>query len=225
REETAGRTRVEADLGPLKMRKHLEFNLPPDESNRPMLSFSTGKSWQAVAARYEEIVNSRLKEAPPPMLGPADQATALQVATRIAIKLHRNIRYTGVEFGEAAIVPAAPAETQRRGYGDCKDKATLLVALLREAGLKADLALLLANNGPDVDAELAGMGVCNHAIVYVDSQTPLWIDATAADTRVGFLPPGDQGRLALIANSRTTALVKTPESSSKDNWRRDTIDM
>src|SRR5581483_1321012 len=50
REETAGRTRVEADLGPLKMRKHLEFNLPPDESNRPMLSFSTGKSWQAVAA-------------------------------------------------------------------------------------------------------------------------------------------------------------------------------
>ena len=39
------------------------------------------------------------------------------------------VRYTGVEFGQAAIVPTEPREVISRHYGDCKDKATLLVAL------------------------------------------------------------------------------------------------
>jgi transglutaminase-like putative cysteine protease len=42
------------------------------------------------------------------------------------------VRYTGVEFGEAAIVPRKPSETLERRFGDCKDKAPLLVAMLRE---------------------------------------------------------------------------------------------
>ena len=45
----------------------------------------------------------------------------------------------------------------------------------------------------------------------------LWIDATDRYARLGQLPMGDQGRLALIAGAETTALVKTPESSSQDN--------
>jgi len=69
------------------------------------------------------------------------------------------------------------------------------------------------------------MGQFDHAIVYVESNPPLWIDATAADVRVGMLPPADQGRFALIANPRTTSLAKISESSLEDNWQRNRVEI
>jgi hypothetical protein len=57
----------------------------------------------------------------------------------------------------------------------------------------------------------------DHAIVYVPGKNPLWIDATDRYAQLGQLPMGDQGRLALVTSDATTALVKTPEASSRDN--------
>lgn len=42
--------------------------------------------------------------------------------------LHRQIRYTGIDLGQASIVPSPPAEVVQRGSGGCTDRATLLVA-------------------------------------------------------------------------------------------------
>jgi hypothetical protein len=218
RRSTIGKaTRIECELGPLKKATHFEWNLPSDTANSPYLAFSTGASWQAIAARYESIVNERIQNADlKSMLDGIDiKAPPADVAAALAARLHKNVRYTGVEFAEAAIVPGTPAETLKRGYGDCKDKATLLVAMLRAAGLKADVALLDSGTGLDVDKDLPGMGMFDHAIVYVASNPPLWIDATASETRIGFLPNADAGRLALIANRTSAGLVKTPEAESK----------
>lgn len=227
RRATVGKgNRVECDLGPLASQKDLEWNLPYDVASVPYLAFSTGRSWQSVASRYEAIVNERIDKADlrTQLEGIDLNAKPAELAAKLTSRLHASVRYTGVEFEEAAIVPNAPAETLKRGYGDCKDKAALLVAMLRAAGLKADVALLDAGAGLDVDKGLAGLGIFNHAIVYVDATPPLWIDATATDTRVGFLPSMDQGRLALVANSKTTALVKTPESLASENWERIRVD-
>ena len=114
-------------------------------------------------------------------------------------------------------MPHDPAETLAKKYGDCKDKATLLVAMLRAAGIPAYVALLNVGSRMDVPADLPGMGLFDHAIVYVPGKKPLWIDATDRYAQLGQLPMGDQGRLALIARAETTALVKTPESHRKDN--------
>src|ERR1041385_9336395 len=85
----------------------------------------------------------------------------------IVALLHKNVRYTGVEFGESSLIPQFPSETLKRKYGDCKDKALLLVAMLRASGVPADLALLQAGPGRDINPELPGMGNFDHAIVYV----------------------------------------------------------
>ena len=42
------------------------------------------------------------------------------------------------EVSDAEIVPWTPAEIVARGFGDCKDKATLLVAMLRAAGFTVE---------------------------------------------------------------------------------------
>lgn len=227
RRQTKSTTRVECDWGPLEARKNVEFNLPPELSPYPYLAFSTGTTWQAIASRYSGIVDGQIgiSDLKALLNGIDLKGTAREVAARLTAELHRDVRYTGVEFGEAAIVPGPPPQTLTRKYGDCKDKSTLLVAMLRAAGLPAHVALLESGYGSDVNPTLPGMGMFDHAIVYVASDPPLWIDATAADTRAGTLPMADQGRLALIAANDSRELVKTPESTSKDNFERHTIDI
>ena len=107
-------------------------------------------------------------------------------------RLHREVRYTGVEFGAARLIPEFPAETLRRKFGDCKDKSTLLVAALRASGIDAYLALLSAGEDQDVVAGAAGpRHVRPRHRLYTRrgaDGADLWIDATAEYARVGTLP-------------------------------------
>lgn len=227
RKETGARIEWECDWGPLELRKSAEQSLPFDEPNFPYVAFSTGKSWQQVATRYAAIVDQQTKTGDLRSLlqGVDRTQPLLLVSAQVTARLHKEVRYTGLEFGESEIVPHTPDETLKRNYGDCKDKASLLVAALRSIGLKSYLALLSAGFDTDVDANLPGLGVFNHAIVYVAADPPLWIDATSAETRVGDIPPADQGRLALVASRESIALVKTPELPAENNRSMHTIEM
>jgi transglutaminase-like putative cysteine protease/tetratricopeptide (TPR) repeat protein len=225
RVEANGRVTVTYEQGPLEAFDPADPNLPPDVPHLPVVEFSTGASWQAMAAEYAKIVDSRAH----PEAVQAIVAQLVAGKTGVAEKeaaildyVDREIRYTGIEFDEAAIVPHEPAETLGHKYGDCKDKATLTVAMLRAAGIPSYVALLNAGSRMDVPADLPGMGLFDHAIVYVPGDAahgiaPLWIDATDTYARLGQLPLGDQGRLALIARPETAGLERIPESPSKDN--------
>jgi Flp pilus assembly protein TadD len=147
----------------------------------------------------------------------AGKTTREEKAAAILQYLSREVRYTGVEFGDAAIVPHAPAETLKHKYGDCKDKATLAVTMLRAAGIASYVALLNVGQRQDVEAELPGMGEFDHAIVFAPGSPDLWMDPTDKYARLGQLPQTDQGRLALVARTASTGLTNIPEASSKDN--------
>ena len=227
RSESKAGLHVEADWGPVERKKEWENSTPFDIANSPIFEFSTSPSWHEIAVQYAAIVDRRAGTEPVGNLGdpPKPGESPSAIAARLVAAMHRQVRYTGLELGDAAIIPATPAEVMARRYGDCKDKATLLVAALRQAGLKASVALLLAGTGLDVNPELPGIGLFNHAIIYVEGAEPLWIDATAQYTRVGDLPTPDQGRLALVASAGTTALVKTPESPAAHNRSLHTIEI
>jgi tetratricopeptide (TPR) repeat protein len=130
-----------------------------------------------------------------------------------------------VEFGESSLIPQNPAETLKRKYGDCKDKATLLVTMLRAAGIQANLALLNTGPGEDINTELPGMGMFDHAIVFVPAsanEEEMWIDATAQYTEPGYLPLMDYGRWALIIGQESRQLKKIPEITSANHLHRET---
>ena len=220
RTEAGGRVTFTYDVGPLDGIDDREPYLPPETVFFPMIDFSTGASWQSMAAEYGGIVDTRANSPAVEAVVTPLIAGKKSIAEKEAVildYLDREVRYTGIEFGEAAIVPHDPAETLAKDYGDCKDKATLLVAMLRAAGIPAYVALLDVEVRMDVPVDLPGMGLFDHAIVYVPGKNPLWIDATDRYAQLGQLPMGDQGRLALITSNATTALIKTPESSSRDN--------
>jgi tetratricopeptide (TPR) repeat protein len=105
----------------------------------------------------------------------------------------------------------------KRKFGDCKDQATLLTALLRAKGIPASVALLQTGPGQDLEAELPGLGRFDHAIVYVPGSPDLWIDPTSTYSRAGELPLSVQGRLALVAAPDSQELIRTPATESQDN--------
>jgi transglutaminase-like putative cysteine protease len=197
-----------------------EPGLPPELARSPYVAFSTGRSWADVARRYSAVVDEALRGADlQPLIraaggpGPSQVETMNRLLTRLG-----EIRYTGVELGQGGIVPRTPAETLRRKFGDCKDKAVLLVAALRALDIPAYAALLNAGEDQqDVEEGLPGFGAFNHAIVVVPGSPSVWIDPTDRFARAGELPADDQGRLALIASPTATGLTRTPEADAAEN--------
>lgn len=140
--ERDGRKTLRFELSPVPKIKRFEPLLPPDEPRWPHVAFTTGNSWAAVAAEYAGIVERQLATAKlDPLVREAVGAETARdkVIARLLAKTHELVRYTALEFGEAAIVPRTPEETLERRYGDCKDKSVFLVGLLRAAGIPAHL--------------------------------------------------------------------------------------
>lgn len=215
-----GRRRLHFEWRDLAFENKYVVGLPSDTPWYPYLAFSSGATWQSVAATYSQVVDRALADADvraaveKASVGATDQT---QVIDRLLAYLQSQVRYTGVEFDDAAIVPRSPAETLARRFGDCKDKSALLVALLRAADIPAYLALLSGGWGPDIDPTLPGLGNFNHAIVYVPATPPIWIDATEELARAGELPSSDRDRWALVAAPGTKALQKTPPPVAAQN--------
>lgn len=199
----------------------------------PYVVFSTGESWKQVAGAYGAAVDSRLSISPltsmaQQIVGPL--RSRREVVQRLLRYLHSEVRYTAVELGEAALMPRSPAETLGRKFGDCKDQATLLVGLLRDLGMPAYVALMRTGVRNDVERNLPGLGLFDHAIVYLPPTSQrgradgpaMWVDPTVEYGQPDELPFEEQGRLALVASPGTTALIETPMLGAIGNRVRET---
>ena len=210
------------DVGPVPALAYRPAGVPSDVATWPSVGIATGASWAAVADGYRRIVDQRIAQGPVELTADLRGATPAETVDRILASVQAHVRYTGIELSDAEIAPWPPAKTLDRGFGDCKDKATLVVALLRAAGIDASVALLSTGPGLDVDPGLPGIGEFDHAIVRaVVGGKPVWIDATADELPAGQLPVDDQGRRALVIAPGTRALVMTPVATPADNVIRE----
>jgi len=218
--EADGRMRWTFVSGRLEPLATMSSLLPADVPRQRYVAFSTGRSWAAVAAAYAHEVDEQIAAANVEAVArdaTRGVRTRDEKIARLLERLQRDVRYTAVEFGRAAIVPRTPAETLQRKYGDCKDQATLLIALLRAVGIDAHIALLNTGPGPDLEPELPGLGSFDHTIVYIPGSPPVWVDTTHEFVRPNQLPVPDQDRLALVATPGTRELVRTPAATPADN--------
>lgn len=189
----------------------------PAEPNLPTVEVTTAKSWASIAASYGSIVDAEVnkldaKALVAQIVSPSDSADTK--LAKILAYTHEQVRYTGLELGERSILPNPLADTLQRHYGDCKDKSTLLVALLRAAGFVAHVALLNVGPGLDVATDMPGLGLFDHAIVHLGGKSERFIDPTDPYSTIDDLPYGDQDRLALVTSAKTTALTRTPRTTA-----------
>ena len=67
----------------------------------------------------------------------ASKATDDEKARAIYDWVANRTRYVGLEFGLSAFRPHTATEVHDKRYGDCKDKANLLITMLGLAGIKS----------------------------------------------------------------------------------------
>jgi transglutaminase-like putative cysteine protease len=173
------------------------------------LAVSTFADYAALARAYQDRATA---SAPPDdtVAALAARVTANAVEPRaraIALSdwVRSNLRYVGVHLGPGGIVPHAAASVLANRYGDAKDHATLLVALLASAGIDSTVALVNNGNAYQLPA-VPTLGVLNHAIVYVPS-LQLYLDSTADSVAGGFLPAALLGKPAVLTRSGEFAML------------------
>jgi tetratricopeptide (TPR) repeat protein len=126
----------------------------------------------------------------------------------------KEIRYLSLSFGIGRFAPHAPGDVLKNGYGDCKDKAALLGAMLSAVGVESRPVLLHTDRS--LDAGLASPLELDHVITVVpdgnDSSRWTWMDSTTEVAPVGMLPATIRGKRALLVGSggRGTRLITTP---------------
>ncbi|WP_243338784.1 DUF3857 domain-containing protein [Anaeromyxobacter soli] len=126
-------------------------------------------------------------------------------------------RYVGLEFGIHGYKPYRVDQVLQRRFGDCKDKASLVHALLAAAGIDSRLVLLRMRRLGRMPETPASLAVFNHAIAYVPD-LDLWLDGTASYSGSGDLPGEDRGATVLVVNPGAKATFGTiPEARPEDN--------
>ncbi|MFT5435284.1 MAG: hypothetical protein ACI9OJ_006001, partial [Myxococcota bacterium] len=202
-----------------------ESRLTPDYRTPYRLGFSSTRSWESASKDYFDIsqpsFEGALETIKPLIQGievaPSRRASVLAAAGIIAKRLWKQTRYTGLELDESSIIPYPPAETLKRGYGDCKDLAVVMVASLKALGVNSQLALIRSAQPTDVDEKLPGLDHFDHVIVHVDTDPPIWVDLTASGHEPGAAPSHLQGKRALVARASRGGLVAVPVAASSEN--------
>src|SRR5581483_8168077 len=103
-------------------------------------------SWQAIAQWYAGLARGRYTLTPALKRKLTELVAGARTADDSLRAVHRwvaqDIRYVSIALGLGGYQPRAPQAVFETGYGDCKDKATLFIALLERMGFTADPVLL-----------------------------------------------------------------------------------
>jgi len=141
--------------------------LPPSEQalagrmtvhySGPSTSVATAGNWQSIGEWYQTLSKDRLV-ATPEIAAKASELTAGKTdfydkTEAIAEFVQKQVRYFVIEMGIGGYQPHFAGDIFHNRYGDCKDKATLLSAMLSTVGIHSALVMVDHRRGViDVDA-------------------------------------------------------------------------
>lgn len=185
-----------------------------------------GDWYTTLAAPSAQVTPDIAAKAKELVAGQSDFTAKLQ---SIANYMQRNIRYVGIEIGIGGYRPHTADEVFRNRYGDCKDKATLLRAMLESVGIHSTWVLVDTSRGfvdPDVPS-IDG----NHAIAAIEmpagytnpllqsvvtaksGKRYLIFDPTNEWIPIGQIPPYEQGGYGVLSEGVQSQLIALPVMS------------
>lgn len=226
-----------------KLVAHIAVNVFPPESKTTLLRGFA--SWKDVS-RYASELNDPQSGFNDAMAAKARELTAsaktefekIQAIGRYA----QNVNYISIQIDVGrggGYRPHSAVDVFAKNYGDCKDKANLMRAMLKSLGIESYPVIIYSGDPHRVQPEWPSPQQFNHAIIAVkvsdatDAATVikhptlgrlLIFDPTDDDTPVGDLPNHEQGSFALVAAGEAGDLVKMPITPPEANRMERTVE-
>ena len=186
-----------------------------DEPGRSSVAITSLQNWDEVGQWFKSLAAARAIPTPP-LRQKADEITHNAKTEQEKIQaiydyVSTKFRYIGVALGIGRFQPHFAADVLSNDYGDCKDKHTLLAALLAAENIKAFPALI--SSVAKIDPDLPSPGQFDHMITAVPQGDGfLFLDTTTEVGPYGYLVQGLRDKDALVIPDNGPAkLVRTPK--------------
>ena len=199
----------------------VEPSMPPWQEIVPSLSLSSFDRWEDIydwwwnlakdKVNVDEEIKRKVKELTEGKKSEEEKTRAIYhwVASKV--------RYVAVEYGQAGFEPHSAIEIFKNKYGDCKDQAMLLIAMLNFAGISAHPVLIGTRGCWVLDEEFPVL-TFNHAIAAAEvNGKTVFLDPTAETVSFGDLPSSDQDRKVLVFYEKEGKIEKTPLLPAEHN--------
>ncbi len=184
------------------------------ETKRPDVELTTFGGWGEVAQWYSKLEKDRIEPTPEIRAKTIEllqgRNSKLEKIQALYDYVAKNIRYVSLSFGLGRYQPHSAAEVFANQYGDCKDKHTLLAAMLQAANIPSDAVLIPFSR--DLDASTPSPSQFDHVITAVPGDAGLiWMDSTAEVAPFRLLSPALRHKSALLVPPDGAGkIVETP---------------
>ena len=199
-----------------------------EQETGPDVQLTTFTDWKQIAQWYAKLQGERVT-VDDSVRKKADEltkgaATPTEKARRLYDFVARNVRYVSISLGIGRYQPHAASDVLQNGYGDCKDKHTLLAALLRAEGIESYPVLIDSSRKLDVDVPSPAQ--FDHAITAVKLGSGLtWLDTTPEVTPFGLILYQLRNKQAVVASEGSDGgLQRTPADSPVRTFLHFTVD-
>ncbi len=186
-----------------------EQGMPVFQDVAKMLQVSSLPSWGYIASWYSDVARTKTRatfEIKDQVASLFDKKPGMSDEDKVKVIydfITENIHYSSVSFRQSAYIPQRARDVLVQRMGDCKDMATLCIAMLNEAGIKAHYVLV--NTWDEGYNRNVPPGIAfNHCIVGVElKRGVMHIDLTATNFPIGSIPPVVNGAFALAIEDST----------------------
>ena len=216
-------TFTSTDVPPLRP----ERNSPPASELLRLVSVGTVPSWDYFS-EWGRTLTSEVFEMDPVLERALKQISTGKGTAAEKIRAVYHFALTRIRYQQdyetflAGVKPHPASVVLSRGYGDCKDKSVLIIAMLRRLGYKANLALVRTRRAGKVRAKVPSQQF-NHAVVYMPPQPGIkekagrFLDATAENLDIDVLRHDIQGTLSLVLFADGYRLIPIPYQAPEKN--------
>ncbi len=196
--------------------------MPNRNEVQAWMEVSTISSWQDIASWFWRLAKPQAVVTPAMRLTEqqliAGKTTDAEKATAIYDFVANHVRYVGLEFGLSAFKPHPAPDVFDKLYGDCKDKATLLVTMLGVAGIKAHPVLLRSEDKRSIDRQLPTLAAFDHCIAMAEIDgKQVWLDSTAETCGFGDIPASDRGAQGFVVDDGAGRFETIPVYGAAQN--------
>ena len=180
-----------------------EHEMPGIDDIGKVLYISSIGDWAYLVDWYNDLAKTRtrssyeIKETIADLFSGKENLSKEDKIKIIYNYITENIRYSHIPFRQSGLIPQKARDVLVTKIGDCKDTATLCIAMLKEVDIDAHYILVNTRNEGLNKNALPSISF-NHCITAVETDNgPLYLDLTANNYPLGSVPDLDINAFSL----------------------------